>query len=648
MPLMTSFYTGVSGLVSSQQAINTTAHNLSNVYTDGYVRQQAQFRDGVYSDYGFAKVNPMQVGYGTYSARTQHYRDILWDRAYREQSGREGYYTAQYDAMEEVQTILGELNEEAFQDSLTDLWSSAHEMYKAPDSDVARASLVMHAETFITRAKEAYSDLVNYQERLNEKIETSVDRINEIGDRIYELNIKIQSVEAPNVEQAMDYRDERDKLVDELGGLISIVYEEEENGFLRIRAEGEEFVTKGGSFHMGVSQLNGKDGSVYETPIWPQNGSKPVFNLAVEISTARDNDIGSLKGLVQSRGAYTATYEDIPHVADPPKEADYTDENGVVDTEALQQAAEQYWNVDYPAYLKEVQTYEYNVGNSPIMKSQAMFDQLINRIVTMFNDIISPTASKTIPAGTSITIPAGAIYNQIDEGMRQAMEAAGITKENSFDDKGVAAQEITFTLTEDTEVTVLDMDKTGYGMDENTTPGTELFSRSDTIGRYTTFKDGDGNTLYLYNKNNEFGTEGKYSIENLEINQTILDNYSYLPFTTENGKIDMDRGQQLLDAWDTATINLNPDNMTPKDINDYYSSMVSIIANDGYVYRAISENQNSAVANLDEARINFTGVSSNDELTNLITFQNAYNANSRYINVISDMLDTLIQRVGHW
>ena len=94
MPLMTNLYTGVSGLNSSQNAINITAHNLANVYTNGYVRQQAQFADQTYTKYGNSSVNTMQIGYGVYNARTQHYRDILLDMAYREQSGRGGFYIA--------------------------------------------------------------------------------------------------------------------------------------------------------------------------------------------------------------------------------------------------------------------------------------------------------------------------------------------------------------------------------------------------------------------------------------------------------------------------------------------------------------------------------------------------------------------------
>ena len=42
MPLMGSLYVGNSGMQTSQNALNTTAHNLSNLDTTGYVRQQVQ------------------------------------------------------------------------------------------------------------------------------------------------------------------------------------------------------------------------------------------------------------------------------------------------------------------------------------------------------------------------------------------------------------------------------------------------------------------------------------------------------------------------------------------------------------------------------------------------------------------------------
>lgn len=42
---MASLMVGASGLKTSQTALNTTAHNLSNVNTTGYTRQQITFAD---------------------------------------------------------------------------------------------------------------------------------------------------------------------------------------------------------------------------------------------------------------------------------------------------------------------------------------------------------------------------------------------------------------------------------------------------------------------------------------------------------------------------------------------------------------------------------------------------------------------------
>ena len=276
-----------------------------------------------------------------------------------------------------------------------------------------------------------------------------------------------------------------------------------------------------------------------------------------------------------------------------------------------------------------------------------MFDQLIHEVVTLINDELCPNTQTTIAAGTTLTIPEGCVYNQLSDEMKAALEQAGIT-EDDFDEKGVAQTDITFTLQSDMTVTTLDMEKTSYGMDENSTPGTELFSRSDTDSRYTVAVDGEGNKIYLYNPYNQFGDEADYTIANLEINQVVLDNDSFLPFATKDKQVDMQQGQDILDAWENASINLDPSNLTPKDIDDYYTAMTGIIANDGYIYGQIAQNQTTLVDTLESTRNSVIGVSSSDELTNLITFKNAYNANSRYINVIVEMLDTLIQKVGNW
>ena len=51
MSLFGGLYVGKSGLQTSQNALNTVAHNLSNQNTTGYVRQQVAMTDTYYNTY---------------------------------------------------------------------------------------------------------------------------------------------------------------------------------------------------------------------------------------------------------------------------------------------------------------------------------------------------------------------------------------------------------------------------------------------------------------------------------------------------------------------------------------------------------------------------------------------------------------------
>ena len=61
---MSGLSVGVSGLQKSQTALNTTAHNLSNVNTSGYTRQQVLFGDSSYNNLNVTSVGTNQVGIG--------------------------------------------------------------------------------------------------------------------------------------------------------------------------------------------------------------------------------------------------------------------------------------------------------------------------------------------------------------------------------------------------------------------------------------------------------------------------------------------------------------------------------------------------------------------------------------------------------
>ena len=70
------------------------------------------------------------------------------------------------------------------------------------------------------------------------------------------------------------------------------------------------------------------------------------------------------------------------------------------------------------------------------------------------------------------------------------------------------------------------------------------------------------------------------------------------------------------------------------------------MTNTGYVLHGISANQRITVDNTAAAREQILGVSSDEELSNMIMFQNAYNASSRYINVVDELLEHVISTLG--
>ena len=72
-------------------------------------------------------------------------------------------------------------------------------------------------------------------------------------------------------------------------------------------------------------------------------------------------------------------------------------------------------------------------------------------------------------------------------------------------------------------------------------------------------------------------------------------------------------------------------------------ALIDDVGSEGNVYASMVDNQQDLSNGLDDGRQAVMGVNSDEELTNMIRYQQAYNAASRYINVITAMMDTVLQ-----
>ena len=177
MPLMGSLYIGNSGLQTSQNALNTTAHNMTNADTTGYVRQQVQQGTNVYNTIriDLTGVASHQIGLGVSYSNVKQVRDYFLDQTYRREVGRGAFYEVSVGALEEIESLLDELNGESFQESLEGLWTAVQELAKDPSSAVTQGLLVQKSSQFIERAKAVYNGMADYQDNLNQQIERNVN-----------------------------------------------------------------------------------------------------------------------------------------------------------------------------------------------------------------------------------------------------------------------------------------------------------------------------------------------------------------------------------------------------------------------------------------------------------------------------------------
>lgn len=599
---MGSLYIGVSGLQTSQNALNTTAHNLANIGTEGYVRQQVVQSDILYNTIKYGAVSSQQVGIGSSIAQVRQVRDIFLDQAYRLESGRSNFYDVGYTTYYEIESILGTLGGSEFSNSLDGLSDAFNEIAKDPSDTSYQTLLKQRAVEFIEDAQNVYSLLKEYQYNLNDQIVDTIDRVNVLANKIYELNNKISFIEAAGVENANDLRDARNTALDELSGLINISYTEEPNGVVTVKAESVPLVGESFVYEMGYTtdKVTG-----FVTPTWPDFKDMEVFDMSAAISTSMNTDVGKLKALLLHRGTETTNYTDIP------VEEDYQDESGNWTTGS--------WTIDEVTYTDGKKAYAaatdyYNnyTGMSGMMSTLAQFDQLIHGVVTAINDILCPNTTMTVASGETWT------------------DANGNT------------------LTVGGTYKVLDLANCGQSLDG--TVGTELFSRTG-IERYTkyTYTDASGEeqVCYVYNEEDESKGNTMYSVENLSVNAAVLTDVGTLPFYTANGSVNIPLGEALYAAFSEKGLALNPNATAKSNFQDYYSKLVTDVGNLGYIYKSFADSQASTVSGLDDDRQMVIGVSSDEELSNMIKYQNAYNACSRYINVVSEMLEHIITSLGN-
>ena len=147
----------------------------------------------------------------------------------------------------------------------------------------------------------------------------------------------------------------------------------------------------------------------------------------------------------------------------------------------------------------------------------------------------------------------------------------------------------------------------------------------------------------MLNPDYSLDTSTQYTLASLGVNDELENQADLFPHLTQaTHEIDYGMGKELTELWTTKTLKIYPGSEATFSFSDYYTEMIGGIASAGSTYESTSNTLYSSVSAIDNKRQQVTGVSTDEELASMIKYQNAYNAASRYIQTVSDMIEVLV------
>lgn len=249
-----------TALITQQTSISTTGHNIANVNTDGYSKQNtiSTSRDPVTLDVG-------TVGTGvSVNDITRTYDRFVTTTLIEKTSIMAGQETRQ-SGLKIIETMLNEVDEDGLNGMLDNFWASWDDLANVSEGIPERITLLENASIMVQGLSDRYDSLVELSQDVDLEIETDIEDINRISAQIADLNVRILSSEASQ-HPANDLRDQRDELVKSLSELTDIHFFETERGAYNvITASGNPLVELDKSWNLALieDEVNwiGQDGS---------------------------------------------------------------------------------------------------------------------------------------------------------------------------------------------------------------------------------------------------------------------------------------------------------------------------------------------------------------------------------------------------
>ncbi|NTV89039.1 MAG: flagellar hook-associated protein FlgK [Clostridiales bacterium] len=628
-----------TGLFVNERGLNVTGHNVSNVNTTGYTRQQAMIMNGPYQNtYTAQGLN--QLGLGADIQEIRQIRNSFLDNIYRQESTTLGYWETRKKTFEDIEAVIAEPMQAGLQDSLNNFWDSWQELSKEPDSLTVRALVRQRGESLVQQINHLGSQLDSLQNDLNSELTVKLNEVNAITSQIADLNVKILRNEL-NSDSANDFRDQRNSLVDQLSKLCNAEVNEMQDGEMDVTLGGYFLVQKGISTDLYAGLANTGD-AYYVPKLGGTNIIVPIKN-------------GTIKGLMESRGEVGGAIGSLTNGTP----------NTMADVIIMVDSSSGYTvdSADVTAYTDELTAkgINFTIQSIPLSPAGATITDTelgtaissatglrtdANKYVMLFTDKqAANTAAMTsylTTAGVELSVAttsAGTNWDTVvsnTDGYTYSVAAGTVSvaqMETMADDVSTDVNEEMSVIPESTNI-LSDLRKRLNAMVNILVREVNyLHNKGTTLGGTL----GDGLDFFT-----SINSGRPLEMGNIQINSSFSDlNNIAASVSTASGDntnaltIAKMRGASLIQDIDGL-----------QSLDEYYQSIVLVIGNSGAEATNITSSQQKLVDSADSYRTSVTGVSMDEEMTNMMKYKYAYDASARTLNIIDSMMDQIVNRMG--
>lgn len=590
-----------SGLRAYQASANTVANNISNVDTTGYTKQVTNMKANnalrSYTEYG-------TLSTGVSAESVTQLRSEYYDNKYWQYSGFRGEYDEKVKYMDQLQTYFQD-------DSTIEGFSTIYAKFfndidslrgNAADTSV-RNQVISGAKKLCSYFNTVADGLKSIQEDLNEQINSTVDTINSIAQKIALLNDQINDVEI-NGSYANDMRDQRALLVDQLATMVTVDVQETKV----VNSNYPDVYTGATNYTVKINGLELIDGNQYRQLECVareykdnQNDAEGLYDIRwadnhTEFPTTSNLATGSLKALMELR--------------DGNNHANFS---GTVQSASGRQVVISNSNVKSELAMNLPSQGVLTLGNreytysSFTMQKTPSGETTFSFTITSETTGLSSTVGREASVGTSIDFKGIPYYqSQMNEFLRAFTKAF-----NDIQHKGV---------------------------DLYKNPMQSFFVAESVQGTELGFTDADSDVV-----RSNGDSYYRLTASNLKVAVACDDPSVFATADLEN----FENGQDYQEMIEEM-MKLQKDVVMYRGSggDQFLATMISDVTVDTDESVLLSENYTTIVNIVEKQRTSISGVDEDEEALDLVKFQNAYNLCSKVVQIMSEMYDRLITSTG--